>query len=1210
MVSGMIPYNSFAATGLDGALYMNFEEYDISRTPPGMSSASVQMHNGTKALEIKIDKYGVTNKLSKFILGEFCLSFDIASSCNDLNGSVGVMSGGNSTRQMVVFENGIISAGNKKRIGKVGTKFKRITVSVNPIKKTFAFYADGKCYLSKAYFDALSNKCMEIKFTFKSTEEDAKVYLDNICLHSTTTRVSQCPVYNPDGYVPEPRDIVLGPERKYDKTWGSDQAQVNSVASVNAIHYRSGLIHLKGEKSLLPAVPIHTNGTYLVPSVGIEKLLDTTVTVSDKTINVGNRATLTVGSTSMKTASGTAELTAAPVEQDGIVFLPLEDITRKAFGEAIVTDTTATNGGMAVIGDSVFTMPANESNLNKLNDYLFYYRPEPAEILNDYKNSAVSGQHPRLLINKDKIEKLKAEIQTSELHKSWYDRLIIRADALTKIEPLEYEFRDGVRLLHVASAYREYIDVLALAYLLTGDSKYGEAAWRQTEAICSFPDWNPAHHLDVGIMSVGLAVAYDWLYEYWTPERREIMEKAAHNNCFWVATESYRGTENDMQGTIHQNNHNTLVNTGILTLSLVMMDVYPEVCSWTSSQAIRCIEYMIENFAPIGSYIEGPAYASITIDYLSIYLAALESVLGKFYCLDLAEGLKEAANYLTYIQSDVSCFNFTEAEFGFSTSPGLFWFFEHYGLEGVKKPLTANKKYSANYDGVLVYSLLWYGEDEDVTVQNTLDKCYDDIDVVTVRNNYNDGQIFAGFKGGETIPATFNAHMDQGSFVYDAFGVRWAYDMGRDDYNLPGYMDVEDTRWKIFRLRSESHNTISINPSETANYKLHTRAKVVEFDSKPRGVKTVIDMSEVLQDHATSAKRGFLFADERTSFVVRDEVVLPGKSDIYWFMYTKANCEIDGDTVLLTDTADSGKQVLLELTTSGNGELYVEDAAPLASAPVVVGQVQNKEYKRIVYKVSAKGNASITAKLTPVAYLTTSVKDFDMPIDTWQIPDGEIEPMPTLDKLVIDGVEYDVNNRIITVSAESDTSPVPQIEAVSSKYGVEIEKGETVADKVMIHLTKPENPKIKYSYTISFDPKRVSRKFEGYTEAKVASVRATDEPEAENIAENVLDGKPGTRWSAEKEQSLFLELEQESEIDTYIMSMYLGNTRFNAFEVYVSVDGKDYKLAYAGRTSGETELHEYYDLGKQRAKYIRVDFHGASNATWNSVTEAAVAKKQ
>ena len=175
---------------------------------------------------------------------------------------------------------------------------------------------------------------------------------------------------------------------------------------------------------------------------------------------------------------------------------------------------------------------------------------------------------------------------------------------------------------------------------------------------------------------------------------------------------------------------------------------------------------------------------------------------------------------------------------------------------------------------------------------------------------------------------------------------------------------------------------------------------------------------------------------------------------------------------------------------------------------------------------------------------------------------------------------------------------------------MEIEKGETVSDRVRIHLTKPENPGIKYTYTISFDPKKLTRKFEGYVEAKVASVRATEEPEAENIAVNVLDGKEATRWSAEKEQSLFLELEQETEIDTYIMSMYYGHTRFNAFEVYVSVDGKDYKLAYAGRTSGETESHEYYDLGKQRAKYIRVDFHGASNATWNSVTEAAVAKKQ
>ena len=45
--------------------------------------------------------------------------------------------------------------------------------------------------------------------------------------------------------------------------------------------------------------------------------------------------------------------------------------------------------------------------------------------------------------------------------------------------------------------------------------------------------------------------------------------------------------------------------------------------------------------------------------------------------------------------------------------------------------------------------------------------------------------LFVGFKAGDN--KANHSHLDLGSFVFDAAGVRWAMDLGADDYNLPGY---------------------------------------------------------------------------------------------------------------------------------------------------------------------------------------------------------------------------------------------------------------------------------------------------------------------------------------------------------------------------------------------------------------------------------------
>ena len=67
--------------------------------------------------------------------------------------------------------------------------------------------------------------------------------------------------------------------------------------------------------------------------------------------------------------------------------------------------------------------------------------------------------------------------------------------------------------------------------------------------------------------------------------------------------------------------------------------------------------------------------------------------------------------------------------------------------------------------------------------------------------------VSVDFKAGDN--KANHSHLDLGSFIVDALGVRWACDLGADDYNMPGYFGGK--RWTYYRLRAEGHNTLVIN---------------------------------------------------------------------------------------------------------------------------------------------------------------------------------------------------------------------------------------------------------------------------------------------------------------------------------------------------------------------------------------------------------------
>lgn len=605
-------------------------------------------------------------------------------------------------------------------------------------------------------------------------------------------------------------------------------------------------------------------------------------------------------------------------------------------------------------------------------------RPDAAEVAEDF---ARGGVHPRIMATADDFSAIKKELETNSDKKKWYDWLIRQADNMLDDATLKYELRDGVRLMYVSAELEERMITLGMAYQLTGDSKYATKAYTDLAAVAAFEDWHPSHHIDVGIMAVGYAVGYDWFYSAFTSEQRKVLEEGAWQNGFADIIESYMTTESAMTDAAYvKNNHNAMCNGGAVMLALAFYDIYPDGSGYIISNAVRGFEEMLANYSDSGSWYEGTGYGATNINYLSMAFSAMEKCLGTLYGLDTkTPGLANAYSYIRNMESSAGTYNFADSDFTEQVMCSNGWIEAHFGGD-TSCNLIENGATAANGE-MLARAVLWNTKEQEYDAPQ--DKFYEDDQLLLLRD---DADTFAGIKAGGTVYD--HSHFDSGSFVFDSQGVRWAHDLGKDDYNLDGYWDYTGGRWKIFRLRAESHNTVIVNPDMNADYSIGSSAEITGFESNSNGAVAKIDMSDLLSERAKSASRGFCLTDSRKSLVIRDELVLNSASDVYWMMYTMADAEIDGSRVVLTDKTEPEKKIVVDFLCSSDFEIIYEDAKPLDGTPVVNGQNENEGYYRLALKTNASGEVNITVKLTPINVAGSSVSSYDKSISEWSLSDA------------------------------------------------------------------------------------------------------------------------------------------------------------------------------------------------------------------------------
>lgn len=233
--------------------------------------------------------------------------------------------------------------------------------------------------------------------------------------------------------------------------------------------------------------------------------------------------------------------------------------------------------------------------------------------------------HPRLYLTHERIAFLKDKVKNgAEPYQTFWRAVLSWADRYAGEAP--YAANDP----KVTSPFgsREIGDRLpyfAMAYRLSGDPKYLNAAKQWMNAIVNYPTWGGDQDLVASHILFGMSVAYDWLYDEFSPQEREAyaakMEYHARILYALLVNVDIWWADN------YHHNHNYVNTLSIMSAAVALYDVadHPDELILAAHDNFTRV---LQALPPDGAYTEGAAYWTYGSDAMVRYFALEEDLLG------------------------------------------------------------------------------------------------------------------------------------------------------------------------------------------------------------------------------------------------------------------------------------------------------------------------------------------------------------------------------------------------------------------------------------------------------------------------------------------------------------------------------------------------------------------------------------------------------
>ncbi len=576
--------------------------------------------------------------------------------------------------------------------------------------------------------------------------------------------------------------------------------------------------------------------------------------------------------------------------------------------------------------------------------------------------------HPRLLVLDTDLARVKHAIENDPLARKWHEYLLREAKNMLSDKPIERKLI-GPRLLDKSRTALHRISTLAGLYRLDGDRRFAERARKEMLTAAAFADWNPKHFLDVAEMTNALAIGYDWLFGFLSTEDRATIRTAIIEKGLKQSLPIY---EKQRWWSKCEHNWNQVCNGGMTVGALAIADEEPALAGQIIADGRASIVLAMKTFAPDGGWPEGPGYWNYATSYNVFYLAALKTALGTDFGLKETPGFAETGLFRIHFTGPAGrTFNYADAGEKAGTAAQMLWL-----ALSLNQPIYAGHERAMAESRPHIAHLLWFDGRSRAPQDDDLPRAaiYRGVDVAFLRSAWGDpNAIFVGFKGGDN--KANHSHLDLGSFVLDALGVRWALDLGGDDYNLPGYFGKQ--RWNYYRLRTESHNTLTFDGE---NQDPRGAAPLVAFGTTPQRSFAVADMTAAYKSKTTRAHRGIALLDRR-QVLVQDELEAAQPVEVVWNFLTKAKIETDGDHATLT----LGRAKLEARILSPAGAKF-----EVISANPPPPQHQQPDVHNLTVRLPAKTTQTRIAVLLSPAGAAEATPKLE-PLETW-IAAGKLPP--------------------------------------------------------------------------------------------------------------------------------------------------------------------------------------------------------------------------
>lgn len=541
------------------------------------------------------------------------------------------------------------------------------------------------------------------------------------------------------------------------------------------------------------------------------------------------------------------------------------------------------------------------------------------------------GDHPRIMLKAGQETALKASLGKDKTWLALHEAILKESDRMIDL-PVLQRIQIGRRLLDKSREAIRRIFQLSYAYRMTGEKKYLDRAEKEMLTIAAFSDWNPSHFLDVAEMTMAMAIGYDWLYGQMPESSRKTIREAIVQ----------KGLEPSLDKRYNswltaEHNWNQVCNAGMTFGALAVREQHPELSVRIINRAIKSIRLPMKDYGPDGIYPEGYGYWGYGTSFNVMWLSAMETCFGTDFGLAAMPGFLRSTGFMAHMTGPSGRpFNYSDAGSGGGFHPAMCWMAGKLGDASVlymdKLHLQRSGVESRVGDRLIPAAMLWKGDfqmDKIPAPKDLMWVGHGKNPIAMMRTSWTDpNAIWVAMKGGS---GNINhAHMDIGSYVMEAQGVRWAMDFGMQEYEsleskgIKLFGRAQDAqRWTIFRLNNFTHNTITV---DSQLQRVDGFAPIIASGNKKSFMHAVTDLGAVYKGQLAGAHRGIAISNG-DHVVVRDEwTAMDRETKVRWTLLTPATVQITGpNEALLTK---DGKTLRLKIETNARIQMRTWSTDP------------------------------------------------------------------------------------------------------------------------------------------------------------------------------------------------------------------------------------------------------------------------------------------